>query len=638
MRTSLLFILVISMLLSAGLSAQSYRSEFQIGAVDPELLKAEVVVLNEERKLIFDEDGQVTLSVRQAVLLQRENESLQSVEIYYDPDSKLNSFSLSTYDADGERVRTYSKDDLNDQLASFQSDISNNRVYWLDVATDTYPFTMEMQYEIRMEGFFKVSAMHWNILPGFSASLQKAHFLIEYPESFEIDVLARNIEVEVEERSTKKGRFKSIHLEQIDAYRYEELGATPADVLPSIWVFPHKVRFENFSGSFADWNSYGQFITQLYSAAGSAPEALQREIQDRVRNTTTDLERIEILYRFMQEEMRYVSIQLGLGGWKPLPVSFVYERKYGDCKALSTYMRAMLAEVGIQSYPVLIYRGDVAASQLDSNYPTYLFNHVILYVPSEDMFLECTSSHYPPGFLGLDNLSRRALLVTETGGELIEMPRSEESENRLERQVQLSLEASGSATIHLEENTYGGLHQYPRQIHAHYQSEDQLEWLTSYLDLPAHEMNSWSLVPDPDQTKAEVEMDFVIHRYGSKMGRRLFMPMQVSSILPDVPTAYPDRAGTLILRNGYQKTEMLTIELPDGYEIETIPAADHTIESPFGTFTVEIETTESEIRITQYLQRLDGEWPADQYEAYRQFLLEAHQLVKDQIVLVQARP
>src|SRR6185312_13501516 len=146
------------------------------------------------------------------------------------------------------------------------------------------------------------------------------------------------------------------------------------------------------------------------------------------------------LYNYLQKNVRYVSVQLGIGGYKPFPASFVDEKKYGDCKALSNYMLTLLKTVGIPSYCAVINAG-TNAEPADPDFVNDPFNHIILCVPfkNDTTWLECTSATSPFGKLGSFTENRKALLVTEDGGKLVNTPRSTMQDNQFNSAVHLVL-------------------------------------------------------------------------------------------------------------------------------------------------------------------------------------------------------
>jgi len=87
----------------------------------------------------------------------------------------------------------------------------------------------------------------------------------------------------------------------------------------------------------------------------------------------------------MQDHTRYISIQLGIGGWQPFDAAFVQEHGYGDCKALSNYMVALLKTAGITAYSVLIRPGDYRYT-FNESFPSNQFTHVIVCVPFQKRY------------------------------------------------------------------------------------------------------------------------------------------------------------------------------------------------------------------------------------------------------------
>src|SRR5471030_2459540 len=91
----------------------------------------------------------------------------------------------------------------------------------------------------------------------------------------------------------------------------------------------------------------------------------------------TDKEKVKFLYEYMQHNVRYVSIQLGIGGLKPFSATFVDQKKYGDCKALSNYMCALLKAVNIPAYYAKV-RAGTNEEPCDNSFPFDLSNHIIV--------------------------------------------------------------------------------------------------------------------------------------------------------------------------------------------------------------------------------------------------------------------
>ena len=158
----------------------------------------------------------------------------------------------------------------------------------------------------------------------------------------------------------------------------------------------------------------------------------------------------------MQQKTRYISIQVGIGGWKPMLASEVDRLGYGDCKALTNYTRALLSEVGITSYYAKIYAGRGKRKSLDGNLVSQQSNHVILMVPFErdTTWLECTNQKIPFGHLGSFTDDRDALVITPEGGMLIKTPKIPVEENIQNMSGDLTIQENGDLAADIDLTRY----------------------------------------------------------------------------------------------------------------------------------------------------------------------------------------
>ena len=229
------------------------------------------------------------------------------------------------------------------------------------------------------------------------------------------------------------------------------------NVLPEVRFAVNTFNCYGYPGDFSSWQSFGKWIQSLNSDVCTLSPERAAEIRKMTDTIKTDKEKARFLYNYLQQNVRYVSVQLGIGGYKPFSATFVDQKKYGDCKALSNYMYALLKAVNINADYAIIRAGD-NEEPADLFFPANSFNHAILCVPfkNDTTWLECTSSTQPFGKLGPFTENRNALIITEDGGKLVNTPRSTMQDNQFNSESHIVLDADGGAKASIKISCTGG--------------------------------------------------------------------------------------------------------------------------------------------------------------------------------------
>jgi len=223
---------------------------------------------------------------------------------------------------------------------------------------------------------------------------------------------------------------------------------------------------------FATWNDMGKWYANLVSGRMEASPAIKQQVAALTASKSTPLQKMQAIAEFVQRDIRYVAIELGIGGWQPHPAPDVFSHRYGDCKDKATLLRSMLQEIGVDSYYVAIYteRGAVTP-QTPAHHG---FNHVITAIKLPEgltdqsliatiqhpklgkiLFFDPTDYLTPFGQIRGALQANYGLLVTPDGGELIELPQQPSSMNGVQRTAILTLDATGTLKGEVKEVRLG---------------------------------------------------------------------------------------------------------------------------------------------------------------------------------------
>lgn len=567
-------------------------------------------------------------------ILDHEAQGLAAVQLGYDAHIRIVDINARLYDGSGRLVRTLKLKDFAD-LSAFQdfSIFEDNRMKQADLRWASYPYTVEVTYETERDG--QLTYPTWNPYPAFKVAVEHSEFHISLPEGFELRYRSRNGAPEAVVSQVAGGgtlyRWESRNLR---AMPHEERMPRAMEVFPHVATAPAAFSYDGYSGDMSSWEGIAGFQRQLNSGRDLLPEATRQKVLAMVADAGSDTEKIARLYRFLQQHTRYVSVQLGIGGLQPFTAEYVDRVGYGDCKALTNYMQALLRAAGIPSCYALIRAGQEEA-EIDTGFPSLQFNHVILCVPNrgDTIWLECTSQKQAMGYLGSFTHDRYVLLVTEQGYRITRTPVYGEDENLQLRHARVQLEPNGSARLQVETRFTG----MQNETIAHYVDageEEQKKFVHNTVELPSFRLLSCRFDRDGERLSGGSQVLVLeVPGMGSLSGTRMFMKSNLMNRRKPIPRPEAERMYELRLHYAYTDIDSVTIELPEGFRPEKLPPPV-LISTPFGEY-------ESYVRVdgglVVYLRKeiaRKGSFPPGEYNAYIGYLNEVARSDQQNLVLV----
>jgi hypothetical protein len=344
-------------------------------------------------------------------------------------------------------------------------------------------------------------------------------------------------------------------------------------------------------------------------------------VKELVKDVPGQREKVSLLYQYMQDKVRYVNITLGIGGFEPISANQVSEVGYGDCKALTNYMKSLLSVVGVSSLYTLITAGE-QHPQLVQDFPSQQFNHVILAIPDEGdtLWLECTSQRLPAGYLGSFTDDRGVLLIHKEGGELSRTPGFTHSENRKVLNVSCILDAECNATIELS-RLHGGVY-FGEAQSSMYQNDDieQKRIIQKNLRLSGFIVEDFSQDLVAGKAPALIEsIRLTDDQFIPSEDEIISLPLGIFSENLVLPTRSRNRKYPVYVKRGYTHTDSVIYELPEDLIVHQLPDPV-VLETQFGEYRMNVKMIQKGLLYTRDLILYNGEYEPKQFSDFYSFL------------------
>ncbi len=628
--------LTILMALCVCLSLLAGDGEYAVAKIPAALLKnANVVKRFGETR--YEVGSYTKMKVYEKIVITILNENgdgFAGLYKYYDKFRSIKSIEGKIYDAAGKEIKSLKTKDVEDRSAVSEiSLMEDSRVKIHHFYHRIYPYTVEYEVVVEFATTFMFPA--WFPQSAEKYAVEKSNIVISVPEGFTFRYKTFNYTGEPLVSPTNEGKSYTWQINNLSAILKEYAAPEWPHLTTCIYFSPDKFELGGYKGAMDSWNALGQFQLQLNQGRDKLPEVIKQKVHQLTDGLTEPKEKIKILYEYLQKNTRYISVQLGIGGLQPFDAAYVTAKAYGDCKALSNYMFALLKEADIKSCYTQIKSGEGEYFFL-TDFPSDQFNHIILCVPlaNDTVWLECTSQTLPAGYLSGFTGNRPALAVDENGGHLIHTPRYGIKENIQHRNINATLSEDGTLFVKAA-TTYGGLQQ--DNIHGliNNLSKDKVkEYLHEQLDFATYDITRFTYAENKTGTPTINEsLDIAVTNYATITGKRLFIVPNVMTRTGRKLTADEERKYDIVFTSDYQDVDSVEITIPPGFAPESMPQAV-AISNKFGKYDCSVKLSGNKLFYYRSIERYAGQFPAKEYGDLVKFYEAMYKADRSKVVLV----
>jgi hypothetical protein len=628
MRKGIIFC-ILTIAVAIGVQHKLFAQLWSVSTIPAELkLKANAVVRNHEVTLSVNDKGEAEEFVSFAITILNEKGSRynQMVE-FYNKYSSVSGIKGTIYDKNGKKVKSIPSNEIRDYSAIQGFSLyEDNRVKAITPDFGDYPYTVEYSYSKKNKSFFVLPG--WHVYPGYNISIQSSTYSlvlspkakVKFAGNAAFNIIpseGRDKEGNIIRRRWEAKNLPAIENEPFSAYLHEET--------PVLMVAPESFTMDGYFGSNNSWKELGDWAYRLGEGRDVVPQATKDKVIALVADAETDYEKAKRIYEFMQNKVRYVNISVGIGGWQPFPAETVENFSYGDCKALTNYMKTLLDVVGIKSNYCLVKAGEDVPN-INPNFVCSQFNHAFLMIPfgADTVFLECTSQQSPFAYNGTFTDDRHILVIEKDGSYLKRTNVYGKDKNRIIGNYNFKLSETNEAKL-IVSNTFVGVASEEADYYKSLKPERQREIALRRLQLRQAKINSLSYTSHKKQVPVVVEnIDLNIAQLGQvTASKTIVIPFNQVSQLDDIKRV-SNRKTAMEIRRDQQLIDTIRFELPKRFTFEQLPQPAK-VESEFGSYNLEVVVGKNEVSFIRTLDWKRGNYQTEKYDDLFQF----HRRVSD---------
>lgn len=546
----------------------------------------------------------------------------------YNKELKVNNILITITDLHGKVIKKLKMGDFEDISAftSFTIYTDQRAKFYRYIPTEfPYIINYSIEYSSNMSAF----------IPNFDVYETDNTYII-------------NRKFHIINKSDAKIRYRKIDLDGIDLkevisqneYYFEMNNIQPkVQEEYSIYSDP-KITFslDHFSiygveGTFNNWTQFGDwYIEKLLFDTQEVDEKVRNDIKQLIGNEKDKKKISQIIYNYVQQKTRYISVQKGIKGWKPMKAMEVDKYGYGDCKALANYTKTLLDVAGVESNLIII-NASLTKSSIDKDFASLTGNHIILNIPFENdtVWLECTSQDIAYNQITTHTHDRDALLICKNGSKIVHTPKLNFETNKHE--FNTSIEVLSDNKINVQINSISKGFFYLESFNQIGLPNNEIDKMIKNDLKSFQEISNLQYKIDNDKTNGifSSKIEFNASNFCKKIGKDL--------LIKAIPF---ENFSTNLKKNNNRLTDLeivgksmnhiITYRIPDDYYIKELPKNIEK-QSDFGNYSMNFIQESNKLIVNRRIDLFDIKTSKERYIEFVDFLEEMSKFDNKKIIL-----
>ena len=619
------------------LASSNQLPDWMLGAATSALLphypaETKAVILLDDDLITVGTEGRATERERKVVkILRPQGREYAEIVAWYSKDNKLDSFHAWSIGPDGHQY-SIKDEEIHDEALGEWGILYNDLRGKVVHAPGSDPGGVIAYEVVRQVADYGELEQTWDFQE--SIPIHRAVFEVDLPPGWKnYTAWLRHEPVNGTEVSPNHWHWE---LQDVPAIDLSEVPMAPSEEALAGRMVIHYSATDLPTGD-QRWAEIGNWYDTLASPRTEAPLEINVKAKE-VAGAATDFKgRIQSVAGFMQREIRYVGIEVGIGGLQPHPAADVFKYRYGDCKDKATLLISMLNAVGVRATWMLV---DTHRGYVDPALPSRDGNHMIaaIEIPSgysdpdlravvtahtgrRYLIFDPTDTYTPIGLIRPQLQGSYGVLVAGKDSQIIELPILTPDASTMDRAASFSLDADGTLKGKVIETRSSETASHYRYLYNAETEKEQREYMEHRLqrDLASFTLDSASAQNTHDMSKnVVINFSLTANRYAKPAGDLLLVRPRVigtnAEHFNDKPRKYPINLG----ETGTWK-DNIDVVLPAGYVVDDMPGPV-SVDVGFASYKSEVKAGDGVLHYSREYQVKELDLMPDRYPDVRKLM------------------